>query len=76
MEKVTEFLKKNWIWVLIIVVVIVYLLNRKKKESSYRASMASTGPILSKIKCPPGCKPFLGICWCLAPQDAVPVIKQ
>ena len=41
MEKVTEFLKKNWVWILIAVVVITYLLTRKKKtESNYKVGVA------------------------------------
>jgi hypothetical protein len=44
MEKLTEFLKKNWIWVLIAVAVVAYLLyrNRKKTESSFKATVRNT----------------------------------
>lgn len=40
MEKVKEFLKKNWGWVLIALVVIIYFIkeNRKKTESSFKSS--------------------------------------
>ena len=43
MEKLTEFLKKNWIWVLVAIVVIAYLLYRRKKtsESLFKAAVAS-----------------------------------
>jgi hypothetical protein len=39
MEKIIEFLKKNWLWVVIAIAVIVYLLTRKNKtESSFRVA--------------------------------------
>lgn len=43
MEKVTEFIKKNWGWVLIALAVIIYFIkeNRKKAESNFRVSASS-----------------------------------
>ena len=119
MEKLENFIKKNWVVILVvaIIVAIIYCARKKKAESSfiitgcnsgalpnpitgicdnsyswdqlptgmyrgensYRASTARTGPSASgRIKCGPGCKPFLGICWCVLPQEGAPppVIKM
>lgn len=41
MEKITEFIKKNWIWLLLAVVVIYFIYSRKKiKESEDKAIQA------------------------------------
>jgi hypothetical protein len=83
MESIKNLIKKYPVTTVIIVILIVYFVykmsNKKKAESSYRASTARTGPSASgRIKCGPGCKPFLGICWCVLPQEGAPppVIKM
>jgi hypothetical protein len=51
MEKLTAFIKKNWLWIAVAVVVIIYLYTRKKKaESNFKSSRPSQEVFVPKNK--------------------------